>query len=133
GRRVLVLGLGIDVTAALPHVLAARPADVVVVADDPERARARLAERGQGLPVVHAAGDAGRADVAVRSPGFPLYREDVQVRVRRGLVTVTPLGLWLGERGNRPSVGVTGTKGKSTTATLVAAALGQLGRDAEVL
>jgi UDP-N-acetylmuramoylalanine--D-glutamate ligase len=47
--------------------------------------------------------------------------------------TVTPLGLWLSERGDRPAVAVTGTKGKSSTSVLTQLALERLGRPAVVL
>ncbi len=59
-----------------------------------------------------------RCDVLVRSPGVSIHRPEVcKLRVA-GLPTVTPTGLWLAERTGQRVLGVTATKGKSTTATL---------------
>ena len=128
GRRVALLGLGIDVEAAIPAILEAEPGELFVLEEWTAAARDDLGPRFTAftnLPEI---------DVAVRSPGFPLHRADVQERVRRGLETVTPLGLWLSERGGaRPTIAITGTKGKSTTSLLTATALAQLEIVAHVL
>ncbi len=128
GRRVALLGLGIDVEAAIPAIVEAEPGELFVLEEWTAAARDDLGPRFTAftnLPEI---------DVAVRSPGFPLHRADVQERVRRGLETVTPLGLWLSERGGaRPTIAITGTKGKSTTSLLTATALAQLEIVAHVL
>jgi UDP-N-acetylmuramoylalanine--D-glutamate ligase len=54
-------------------------------------------------------------DVVVRSPGVSIYRPEL-----RGLRTTTPTGLWMAEREGRDVIGVTATKGKSTTSKLIA-------------
>jgi UDP-N-acetylmuramoyl-L-alanine---L-glutamate ligase len=114
-RRVALLGTGIDVTAALPTIVAARPARIVVVDD-------RLTEnRYDGHPVVDLTDAARDADVFVRSPGFPRYREPLQAALGRGATMTTPVDLWVGSRpGDQRIVMVTGTKGKSTTTDLIA-------------
>lgn len=133
GRRVAVLGVGIDVAAVLPVVVAAGPAALVVVDAAPERARATLRRIGVEADVLDDLVAAPPVDVALRSPGFSPYRPAVAGRVGAGMVTITPLGLWLSARGDRPSVAITGTKGKSSTSVLTAAALERLGRPAAVL
>lgn len=134
GRRLLVLGAGIDTVAALPAVRAAGPAEVVVVDQRPDEAAATLAAAGHGdLAVVGSLEEAPPADVALRSPGWSPYQGAVVERVGAGLALVTPLGLWLTARGDRPGVAVTGTKGKSTTSVLTQLALEHLGHPAVVL
>jgi UDP-N-acetylmuramoylalanine--D-glutamate ligase len=131
GRKVALLGLGIDMAATLGAIADARAGEMFAVDVDRERALRVLADAGLGgVAVFESVGGMPPADVAVRSPGFPLYSADLQDRVRDGMETVTPLGLWLAERGNRPTVALTGTKGKSTVSVLTAIALEHLGRPA---
>jgi len=59
-------------------------------------------------------------DVVVRSPGVSTHRPELQALRRQGVAVVTSTGLWLAEPRNVPVIGVTGTKGKSTTAALTA-------------
>lgn len=61
-----------------------------------------------------------QCDVVVRSPGVSLHRPEIQALLRSGVRVVTTTGLWLADRGGRGVIAVTGTKGKSTTASLVA-------------
>lgn len=136
GRRLLLLGAGADVAAALPAIAAAGPAVVHLVEGDAaaaDRARDELAADGIAVDVAETVDDAPPVDVIVRSPGFPLYRSDVAARVHAGTPTVSPLGMWLVDRGPLPSVGITGTKGKSSTTALVVLGLEHLGVEAIAL
>jgi len=131
GRVVALLGLGVDMTATLDAIVESEPGELVAVDVDGERARRLLAEAGLGeVPVFEAVDGLPPADVAVRSPGFPLFSAALQDRVGGGMETVTPLGLWLAERGDRPTVALTGTKGKSTVSVLTTLALEHLGQSA---
>ena len=131
GRTVALLGLGVDMSATLDAVVTSEPGELFAVDVDADRARRLLAEAGLGdVAVFETVGWMPPADVAVRSPGFPLYSADLQDRVTRGMETVTPLGLWLAERGTGPTVALTGTKGKSTVSVLTTLALEHLGQSA---
>jgi UDP-N-acetylmuramoylalanine--D-glutamate ligase len=59
-------------------------------------------------------------DVLVRSPGVSIYRRELQELRAVGKPVTTATALWLAEREGRGVIGVTGTKGKSTTAALMA-------------
>lgn len=117
-RRVALLGLGADVLAAVPAIVAAGPAEVVAVDD---------ASIGVALPagvarLVTLAEAASWADVLVRSPGFPRYRPELVAARDAGVAMTTPLDLWLGTYGSeRTVVAITGTKGKSTVTSLLGA------------
>ncbi len=63
---------------------------------------------------------ADQIEVLVRSPGVSLHRPEVAALREAGVVTATPTALWLAERGGRNVIGITATKGKSTTAALTA-------------
>ncbi len=134
GKVVALLGMGIDMEAALPAIVEVEPSLIYVVDADRSRARQILADADLvTVPILDTVADLPAADVAIRSPGFPLYSPELQDRVKAGLVTVTPLGLWLAERGHRPTASVTGTKGKSSASVLTTLALEHLGRPALTL
>jgi UDP-N-acetylmuramoylalanine--D-glutamate ligase len=57
-------------------------------------------------------------NVVVRSPGVSIYRPELRAVREAGTEVTTATALWLAERGGVGVIGVTGTKGKSTTAAL---------------
>lgn len=113
GRRVVLLGLGTDVLAAVPAIRDAEPADLVVVDDGP-------VSTTTSLPVLGLDEAAEQAEVFVRSPGYPRYLPQLVAARDRGAAMTTPVDLWLGTHGARRTVvAVSGTKGKSTVTTLL--------------
>lgn len=115
GRRVVLLGLGTDVLAAVPAIEAAGPAQLVAVEDGDLSGGPGASLRRMG--VVEAATD---GEVFVRSPGFPRYLAPLVAARERGARMTTPIDLWMGTVGpSRTVVAITGTKGKSTVTELV--------------
>ncbi|MDA0179971.1 UDP-N-acetylmuramoyl-L-alanine--D-glutamate ligase [Solirubrobacter phytolaccae] len=116
GLTIGVWGAGLETRSFARHVAERLPRArvAVVVLEEP----ADAPELTDGALVVDAAGapDALRScDVVVRSPGVSIYRPEL-----RGLRTTTPTALWMAEREGRDVIGVTATKGKSTTSKLIA-------------
>jgi UDP-N-acetylmuramoylalanine--D-glutamate ligase len=71
-------------------------------------------------------------DVVVRSPGVSIYRPELRALREAGTPVTTPTSLWLAERGGEGTIGVTGTKGKSTTAALAAHLARAAGRSVQL-
>lgn len=123
GRRIGVWGAGREITSLADQLALRLPAariEVAVFDELPDRDVA--AQLGSpGLRVL----EAGRAlealatcDVLVRSPGVSIHRPELLALRERGLPVTTATSLWLAEQGGKGVIGVTGTKGKSTTAAL---------------
>lgn len=139
-RRVAVYGLGREGRAIVEFLRTASPAaDVDVLVDaDPDAATRELADE-LGLPLVaghdrvveHLA--SGAVDVVVRSPGVPLRSDGLATARRHGVHVTTGTNLWF--EANTPDnvIAITGTKGKSTTASLLAHLLEASGRDVALL
>lgn len=85
-------------------------------ADVPQELTAWGAQLVTGASVVEAL---AACDVVVRSPGVSIYREELRELIRRGVPVTTATAMWLAETNGAGVIGVTGTKGKSTTATLI--------------
>jgi UDP-N-acetylmuramoyl-L-alanine---L-glutamate ligase len=124
GRHVVVWGAGAEGRAVVERLQGRADLRVVV---DGESAAAEL----DGVLVEPVTGDAlAWADVVVRSAGVQRYRAEL---TGDGAVPVTTLvALWLADHVDDCVIGVTGTKGKSTTATLVSALLNTSGCRAEL-
>ncbi len=67
-------------------------------------------------------------DVLLRSPGVPVLHPALQRYRAAGGKIVNPASIWFAERPKVPVVGVTGSKGKSTTVSLLAHILRAAGR-----
>ena len=119
GARVGVWGLGREGHANL-RKLRALGVEPVLVDDHP------------GDPGVLATGDGGlaaleRCDVVVKTPGLSRYRPEVARLNEIGIPVTGGLGLWLAEQDLQKVLCVTGTKGKSTTASVTGHLLTGLG------
>ncbi|MGH8996481.1 MAG: UDP-N-acetylmuramoyl-L-alanine--D-glutamate ligase, partial [Acidimicrobiales bacterium] len=125
GATVGVWGLGVEGGANLRKLLAigATP----VIADDRPRA-----ESESGIAVLATASGGwealARCEVVVKTPGISRYRPDVTALGDQGVAVVGGLGLWLEEVDRDRVVCITGTKGKSTTTSIVGHLLQGLGR-----
>ncbi|MCL2470097.1 MAG: UDP-N-acetylmuramoyl-L-alanine--D-glutamate ligase [Alphaproteobacteria bacterium] len=62
----------------------------------------------------------------IKSPGVSLYHPLLEKERVRGLEVTSLLNLWLAEHPDLMTIGITGTKGKSTTASLLAHCLNAL-------
>jgi UDP-N-acetylmuramoyl-L-alanine---L-glutamate ligase len=119
GKTVAVWGLGREGQANV-RKLREIGVDPVLVDDQP--ADASVHPTGSGVLT--------EADVVVKTPGISRYRPEVAELTSRGIPVVGGLGLWLADAGavdRAKVVAVTGTKGKSTTTSIIAHLLNGLG------
>jgi len=123
-QRVGIFGYGIE-----GHATARRLASVtsnVVLVDD-EANDGALASADGGLAAL------ATCDTVLKSPGIPRRRPDVIDLEDRGVVVTSALNLWLHEIDLSRVIAVTGTKGKSTTTSLIAFFLRCCGEEAHEL
>jgi UDP-N-acetylmuramoylalanine--D-glutamate ligase len=122
GRTVAVWGAGREGRAAVIAIAAHGPADLVAVDDSanflalpwegPLAAAAPLVTGAEGFDRLAA------AEVVVRSPGVPSTHPWMVELRRRGVPVTQGSALWMADHADR-TVGVTGSKGKSTTSSLI--------------
>jgi UDP-N-acetylmuramoylalanine--D-glutamate ligase len=121
GLRVGLWGLGAEGTASRRKLASLSKTAPILVEDTPHDA---------GILALHEGGmDAlGACDVVIKSPGVSRYRPEVAALESAGAAVVGGLGLWLEGVDRDRVVCVTGTKGKSTTVSILGHLLTRLGR-----
>jgi len=122
GNRVGVWGLGREGQANL-RKLRSLGIEPVLVDDHPAQPDV-LATSAGGLDALR------RCDVVIKTPGISRYRHEVSELA--GALLTSGLSLWLAEQDLTRVVCVTGTKGKSTTASVIGHLLTGLGHRAAV-
>jgi UDP-N-acetylmuramoylalanine--D-glutamate ligase len=126
GKRIGVWGAGREIRSFAEQLARRLPsARIVAAAFDGPAPQDVLAALGAPDARVLTAPDTlvtGLSDceVLVRSPGVPTHREELRALRESGVAVTTATALWLAEREGEGVIGVTGTKGKSTTAALIA-------------
>jgi UDP-N-acetylmuramoylalanine--D-glutamate ligase len=131
GRSVAVWGTGREGRAAVTAIAPHSPARLIAVDDSAnflsvpwEGELASLAPLAGGE---HAFAALVSADVVVRSPGVPQTHPWMAELRQRGVPVTGGSALWMADHAPR-TVGVTGSKGKSTTSALISHLLAAAGR-----
>ena len=133
GRRVLVMGLGLlgGGVAAARYAVEHRAAEVMVTDLRAEDILAPSIAKLAGLPIRYVLGrhdpeDFARADVVVRNPGVPRTSPYLQTAREAGVRVEMEIG-WFFRACRGKIAGVTGTRGKTTTTSLLHAILTRAG------
>ncbi|GIE33965.1 UDP-N-acetylmuramoylalanine--D-glutamate ligase [Actinoplanes italicus] len=131
GRRVAVWGTGREAIAAAEAIAPHEPSEMIAVQDKATFLATDWSGHLAEIAPLYVGEDAQRRlqsiDVIVRSPIIgQVHPRIVEHRARGGIVT-GGTALWMADHASR-TVGVTGSKGKSTTATLVSQLLEAAGR-----
>ena len=125
GKRVGIFGYGVEGRATAERL--GDNATVILVDDAPGRGDHVLVTSEGGHEALL------NCDVVVKGPGIPRRREDVLALEAHGVRVTSALNLWLHEIDRRRVIAVTGTKGKSTTTSLITFFLRCLGEPAQSL
>jgi UDP-N-acetylmuramoylalanine--D-glutamate ligase len=129
-KRVVVVGLGVTGLSVVRHLVSDR-AKVTVIDDRPTE-ESRAAAAAFGVDLVEApdrdvlAALVKAADLVVPSPGVPLAHPIYDIAEGAGVPVVSEVEL-ASRRIKAPIVAVTGTNGKTTVCTLIAAMLVESG------
>lgn len=135
GKRVTVFGLGLNMGGiATAQFLAGAGAREIIVTDIKSRselapALAQLAKYKQVTYVLgqHRPEDFTRVDLVIKNPVIPWTNEYVKLAEKAGVPVEMDSSIFFALC-KAPIIGVTGTKGKTTTATLIAHVLEQAKR-----
>ena len=130
GKRVTVMGLGTrGGGVGVARYLAERGAAVTVTDAKPAEALAEPLAALAGLPIRYVLGGhdeadftAAGADLVIRNPGVPRGAPLLQIARRHGLPIEMEMSLFL-RACPAPIIGITGTKGKTSTASMCATIL----------
>jgi UDP-N-acetylmuramoylalanine--D-glutamate ligase len=123
-QRVTVVGLGrFGGGIAVARWLVEQGARVLMTDREPAERLQQSLRQLDGLPIEYRLGehresDFDAADVVVASPAVPLNSPFLEIARRAGVPITTEIRLFI-ERCPAPILGVTGTKGKSTTTAML--------------
>ena len=138
GKRIAIMGFGAEGRAALT-LLRKRLNDCqITVLEENENAADRIrAELASSDIEIRGGASAMQRldafDIIIKSPGISPYRPEICVAMERGVRFTSGTQLWCDEHAHGRLFIVTGTKGKSTTASLITHLLNAAGRHAELL
>jgi UDP-N-acetylmuramoyl-L-alanine---L-glutamate ligase len=130
GRSVAVWGTGREGRAAVTAIAPHGPSRLIAVDDSADFLSVAwegpLAELAPLAGGDHAQGALLTADVVVRSPGVPQTHPWMADLRARGVTITAGSALWMADHAAQ-TIGVTGSKGKSTTASLISHLLAAVG------
>lgn len=122
-RRLAIWGSGREGKAALKTLrqrFPDKPLTWIVTAGERVEALATVPDAVIVVTEGEAEADLSAFEVIVKSPGISPYRSDVEAAKSKGTRFTSGTAIWFAEHPHARTICVTGTKGKSTTAALIA-------------
>lgn len=135
-KNIAFFGFGIENQALLEYLLQAKVAAHFAVCDQRNRfeLKGRIEKFKGNENVAWILGGLSRknfpkADIVFRSPGWPLFDDNVKRASKAGALISSPMQLFCKLCPTKNLIGITGTKGKGTTSSLIAAILKTAGKN----
>ena len=127
GKKVVIWGMGREGRAAADFIHTIQSDAKISFVD--ENANAEIVD---GYPATRGKIEAAldSADTIIKSPGVSLYHPLIAKLKSKGTPITSLLNLWFTQPRKAKTIGITGTKGKSTTTALLAHVLKALGKKA---
>ncbi len=127
GKNVVIWGMGREGRAAAEFIRKIQPDAKISFADENSKAET-IGDYPAARGVIDAALEA--ADIIVKSPGVSLYHPLAVKLKAKGTPITSLLNLWFAQPRRAKTIVITGTKGKSTTTSLLVHALAAAGKKA---
>ena len=131
-KKIVLLGLGLENLSLLKFLLSRKISCQITVADPSsstefkKRLKTLPQESGiKGLECLEIRNDKNydrglsEFDLILRSPGYPLFSQALEKARKSGVEISSPMKVFLKFCPTRNTIGVTGTKGKGTTSSLI--------------
>jgi UDP-N-acetylmuramoylalanine--D-glutamate ligase len=136
-KNIIIWGAGRDGVSALGQIQKIFPTKKILIFTDkevPPELRAVLQSQGcvEFVCGNHIVENLSRSDVVIKSPGISLYRDDIKSAAKKGVQFLSTTNLWFAEIGDKNIIAVTGTKGKSTTVSIIYHCLKNFGVSVEI-
>ena len=118
-KKICLLGFGIENQALLKFLIAKKINFDITVCD---------AKKDTECPIGHSVSwrvgknydkNLDQFDIIFRSPGYPLFTKQIKKAKKAGVIISSPMKLFFDLCPSKTIIGVTGTKGKGTTASLI--------------
>jgi UDP-N-acetylmuramoyl-L-alanine---L-glutamate ligase len=124
-KKVALYGFGREGQAVLAAIRQRLPnLPITILNDSP------LSETPENIEII-TGDDVANAlqtfDIIIKSPGISAYRPEIIAAKQKGVIFTSSTRLWFAENQDKTTICVTGTKGKSTTSSLIAHLLREQG------
>ncbi|MBI2263469.1 UDP-N-acetylmuramoyl-L-alanine--D-glutamate ligase, partial [Candidatus Berkelbacteria bacterium] len=130
-KKVAVLGYGVEGQSGVKWLLK-KKAKVTICDQNPDKYRFTHPEGVQWRVGKNYLKNLEGFDIIVRSPGVPYLTEEIQQAQKKGVKITSATNLFF-DLCPAKIIGVTGTKGKGTTTSLIAAILNESGKKVKLL
>lgn len=119
GKKILILGWGREGQSSYALLRAACPTATITVSDQNQETLNAWQKQNSPLQIAPYLQDLRQYDVIFKTPGIPTLLPELQDYIHSGGVVTIQLNEFLKVYRDQ-TIGVTGTKGKSTTSSLIA-------------